>query len=127
MSSTPSCAWAAAIAAILLGSVACDSSGDSAGMGGSGGSGGAGGGAGDPCSAEALAEPTAATTYYVAIGEPGADNEACDGLAPTDEGGGRCPFKDFDSPVTLALLDGVAGVRVEVREGTYMLHQWEGL
>ena len=58
--------------------------------------GGAEGGAApeDPCSIEALAEPTAATTYYLAIGEPGADNEACDGLAPTDEGGGHCPFKD---------------------------------
>lgn len=81
----------------------------------------------DPCSPEALREPSAAITYYVAIEEPGADNDACDGRAPTDEGGGRCPFRDFDSDRTLGLLDGVASTRVEVRRGHYTVRGWDGL
>jgi hypothetical protein len=80
-----------------------------------------------PCSAQTLAEPKVATTYYVAIDEPGADNTACDGLAPSDQGAGHCPFKDLTSPRTRALLDGVAGVRVELRQGSYVLSEWEGL
>ena len=80
-----------------------------------------------PCSQTALNEPQVATTYYVAINEPGADNTACDGLAATDEGGGHCPFKDFSAPRTQALLDGVQGVRVNVRAGTYVITGWEGL
>ena len=60
-----------------------------------------------------------ATTYYVAINEPGASNDDCDGLSPVDRGGGRCPFKDFQSERTFQLLQGVAKVRVEVRGGTY--------
>jgi len=81
----------------------------------------------DPCSAEALGAPSAGVTYYIAIAEPGADDEACDGLAPTDEGGGHCPFRDFSSDRTLHLLDGVASTRVEVRRGHYTVHGWEGL
>ena len=60
-------------------------------------------------------------------GEPGADNAACDGLSPTDAGGGHCPFKDFSSDHTLHLLDGVKSTRVEVRRGTYVIHGWDGL
>jgi len=58
-------------------------------------------------------------TYYVAINEPGADNSRCDGLSPTDRGNGHCPFKDFSSARTFALLRNVSGVRVEVRAGVY--------
>lgn len=36
-----------------------------------------------------------AVTYYVATNVPGADDDACDGLSPTDAGNGHCPFKDF--------------------------------
>lgn len=81
----------------------------------------------DACTARALAEPRVATTYYVAIEEPGADNDACDGTAARDEGAGHCPFKDFSSPKTLGLLDGVRGVRVELRRGTYVIHGWGGV
>lgn len=95
---------------------------------GAGGGGGAGGGAAsDPCSAEALADPKVATTYFVAMNEPGASNDACDGLAPTDEGNGRCPFKDLSSPAVLALLDGAKGTRLELRAGTYVVTGWDGL
>ena len=81
----------------------------------------------DPCSIEALREPRASKVYYVAIGEPGADDQACDGLAPSDQGNGHCPFRDFDSDRTRALLDGVADTEVELRAGTYALHGWDGL
>src|SRR5688500_16669485 len=51
-------------------------SGGDGGVGGAGGSGGSGGGAGGgspaACSPEALAEPEAKTTYYVALNEKGA-------------------------------------------------------
>jgi Right handed beta helix region len=57
--------------------------------------------------------------YYVAMHESGADNERCDGLSPVDRGNGRCPFKDFNSQKTFALLRDAAGVRVEVRRGVY--------
>jgi hypothetical protein len=53
------------------------------------------------------------------MNEPGADNERCDGLAPVNQGNGRCPFKDFSSGRTFGLLRNVAGVRVEVRTGVY--------
>jgi hypothetical protein len=53
------------------------------------------------------------------MNEPGADNTACDGLSPTNRGGGHCPFKDFLSDRTQRLLRDAAGVRVEVRAGTY--------
>jgi len=49
------------------------------------------------CAPEVLAEPHIATTYYVAIDEPGADDDACDGRVATNEGDGRCPFKDLDA------------------------------
>jgi len=62
---------------------------------------------------------TAGTVYYIAKNEPGADNESCDGLSPTNVGGGRCPFRDFHSSRTFGLLRDAAGVRVEVRTGTY--------
>jgi Right handed beta helix region len=58
-------------------------------------------------------------TYYVAIQEPGADNESCDGLSPVNRGGGNCPFKDFTSANTFRLLREASGVRVEVRAGAY--------
>jgi len=68
------------------------------------------------------------TVYYVAANEPGADDEACDGLAPTDEGGGHCPFRDFASTRVRQKLavgdDGfpyVSGVTVAVRDGTYVI------
>ena len=66
------------------------------------------------------------TTYYFATNELGADNERCDGLSPTDRGGGRCPFKDFQSAATFRLLRDVSSVRVELRAGTYTLTN-EGL
>lgn len=68
----------------------------------------------------------ARVTYYVATNTPGANNESCDGLAPVDRGGGRCPFKDFESARTFRLLNNAAGVRVKVRAGTYMFTH-EGL
>lgn len=61
------------------------------------------------------------TIYYVAINEPGANNDRCDGRSPVDAGNGHCPFKDFMSPRTRGLLQNVASVRVEVRAGTYSL------
>jgi hypothetical protein len=67
------------------------------------------------------------TVYYVAQNQPGADNDACDGLAPADEGGGHCPFRDFGSERVRLLLnrsDGSFGTRsitVAVREGTYAI------
>jgi hypothetical protein len=100
--------------------------GGGAGAGGDGGM-GAAGGEPHPCDQAALAEPAATTTYFVAINEPGADNDVCDGLAPTDEGGGHCPFQDLSSPALLALLDGAVDVRVELREGTYLVRGWDGL
>src|SRR3989344_1496228 len=50
-----------------------------------------------PMCAESLITPNTDAIYYVAVNEPGADNEQCDGLAPTNEGGNHCPFKDFTS------------------------------
>jgi hypothetical protein len=107
-------------------------SGTGTGSGSGSGTGGAGGGAGggsaaDPCSIEALEEPKAATTYFVAVNEPGASNEACDGLAPSDEGNGRCPFKDLSSPAVRSLLDGAKSTRLELRAGTYVVTGWDGL
>jgi hypothetical protein len=70
----------------------------------------------------ACATPTSGQsgpTYYVAMNQPGADNERCDGLSPVDAGNGRCPFKNFVSGRTFALLRNVSGVRVEVRSGVY--------
>jgi hypothetical protein len=81
----------------------------------------------DPCSAAVLREPASAVTYYVAVNEPGADNAACDGLAPSDEGAGRCPFRDFDSERTRALLQATKATRVELRAGTYVIAGWDGL
>jgi hypothetical protein len=83
--------------------------------------------AGPPPLSCPVAEPsTALVTYYVAVNEPGADNERCDGLSPVDRGGGNCPFRDFRSQRTARLLTDVAGVRVEVRAGTYVFDE-EGL
>jgi len=70
----------------------------------------------------ACAAPTVGQTgptYYIAINEPGADNDRCDGLAPVNQGNGRCPFKDFSSGRTFGLLRNVSGVRLEVRTGVY--------
>jgi hypothetical protein len=68
---------------------------------------------------EPPAASTGGRTYYVAANQPGADNDRCDGSAPTDLGNNRCPFRDFRSPRTARVLNGVASVRVEVRAGTY--------
>lgn len=87
---------------------------------------GAGGAAPDPC-LQAQMGPDVGTTYYVAMGVTEADNAACDGLSPTDEGGGHCPFRDFSSPRTASLLDGASGVKVVVRAGTYLISGWDGL
>jgi hypothetical protein len=96
--------------------------------GGAGGDGGAGGGSTiDPCSVESLDDPQVATTYFIAVNEPGASNDACDGLASTDEGNGRCPFKDLSSPSVLGLLNGAKGTRIELRAGTYVVTGWDGL
>ena len=74
-------------------------------------------GAGDaPTGPSAL---TGTRTYYVAINQTGADNVRCDGSSPTDLGGGRCPFKDFQSDRTFRLVNGVANVRLVVRQGVY--------
>jgi hypothetical protein len=74
-----------------------------------------------------LAEPRANATYYVAIEQPGADNDACDGLSATDAGNGHCPFKDFTSDHVLHVLDGVKSTRLEIRRGHYVIHGWDGL
>src|SRR5688572_23551674 len=58
----------------------------------------------DFCTSQARTDFGVATTYYVAMQEPGASNDACDGLAPSDMGGGHCPFRDFGSPRTANLL-----------------------
>jgi hypothetical protein len=58
-------------------------------------------------------------TFYVAMNQAGASNDRCDGLSPVDSGNGHCPYKDFASAKTFALLRGVSGVRVEVRAGVY--------
>jgi hypothetical protein len=60
-----------------------------------------------------------ATTYYLAINEKGASNDACDGKAPSDEGNGHCPFKDFTGSKTRQLLVNVKATRLELRAGTY--------
>jgi hypothetical protein len=85
------------------------------------------GGANDPCSAASMMQPKVATTYYMAIDEPGADNAACDGLAPSDQGAGHCPFKDLSTPAMRALLDNKKSTRLELRAGTYVLTGWDGL
>src|SRR6185436_2535108 len=70
----------------------------------------------------ALAGNNAASgTYYVAAGETGADNERCDGRSPSFVAAGRCPFRDFSSNRTQALLTGARAVRVELRAGTYAM------
>lgn len=74
----------------------------------------------DACATRTPPSP-GATVYYVAMHEPGADNDACDGLAPSDEGAGRCPFRDFDSPRVRQLLVGVTNTRLEIRAGHYGL------
>jgi hypothetical protein len=87
-----------------------------------------GGGLAEHCTAAILAEPRIATMYYVAIDEPGADNAACDGLAPSNEGNGRCPFKDLAPVAHRRLLEGVKAVRVELRAGLYTIdHDFAGL
>jgi len=67
------------------------------------------------------------TTYHVAIARSGADDEACDGLAPRDEGGGRCPFRTLRAVVARRLLEGARAVRVELGAGTYLVEDWDGL
>lgn len=92
-----------------------------------GGAGGRNGDGGAACSAATLNEPTASSTYYVAGQEPGADDDACDGLAPSDEGNGRCPFRTLNGARVRSLLVGSSGVRVELRSGTYVIAGWDGL
>ncbi|HEV8396804.1 MAG TPA: right-handed parallel beta-helix repeat-containing protein [Vicinamibacterales bacterium] len=62
-------------------------------------------------------------TYYVASQESGADNERCNGQAPTNQGNGTCPFRDFTATKTLHLLDNAKGVTLFVRQGTYAITQ----
>lgn len=71
--------------------------------------------------------PPGTTLYYVAIGEPGADDDACDGRAARDEGGGRCPFRSLRAVVDRRLIEGARAVRVELRDGTYHVQGWDGL
>src|SRR3989344_9337632 len=82
-----------------------------------------------PMCAESLITPNTDAIYYVAVNEPGADNEQCDGLAPTNEGGNHCPFKDFTSSRVREKLFltsegnfGTKSVTVKVRKGTYFIH-----
>ena len=72
-----------------------------------------------PVSGQEGAPPREGLVYYVATNEKGASNTACDGLAPTDEGHGHCPFKNFLSAHTFRLLWDQAGVTVKVRQGVY--------
>jgi hypothetical protein len=76
--------------------------------------------------------PTTDVTYYVAINQSGASNTACDGLYPTNQGGGHCPFKDFTSANVRQKLSldsggnlGTKSVTVKVRAGTYQIHPLE--
>jgi len=62
-------------------------------------------------------------TYYVDQNAPGASNTACDGLAPTNEGNGHCPFLDLSHPRT-AHWDNVRKTTVRVKAGTYVLNQY---
>lgn len=67
----------------------------------------------------------ATTTYYVAINQSGASNTACDGLVPTDQGSGHCPYLDFTSTgysTVRGKLQSASGVRMEVRAGTYPVY-----
>ncbi|KKT40126.1 MAG: Exoglucanase A [Candidatus Giovannonibacteria bacterium GW2011_GWA2_44_13b] len=82
-----------------------------------------------PICTASLQTPETTITYYVATNEQGANNELCDGLAPTNEGGNRCPFKDFASlrvrEKLFSTADGNFGtksVTVKVRAGTYFIH-----
>lgn len=88
---------------------------------------GADGGMAGACAASALEDPRVATTYYVAIEQPGADNDRCDGLSPSDQGGGHCPFKDFSSERIRKLLDQTKSVRLAIRAGVYQVPGWEGI
>lgn len=114
---------------VLAGAIGCstESKSPASSNGGSGGQTGTALAGTRECTAEALDLPAASSTYHVAAGEPGADDVACDGLAPTDEGGGRCPFASLDGPRVRALLAGSAGVRVELGGGTYVIAGWDGL
>ena len=62
-------------------------------------------------------------TYYVLSQEGSADNERCNGTAPTNQGNGNCPFRDFTATKTLHLLDNAKGVTLFVGRGTYTLTQ----
>jgi len=63
------------------------------------------------------------STFYVAAQESGADNGNCNGKAPTNQGNGTCPFRDFTATKTLHLLDNAKSVTLFVRQGTYTLTQ----
>jgi hypothetical protein len=60
-------------------------------------------------------------TFFIAAQENGADNERCNGSAPTNQGNGNCPFRDFTATKTLHLLDSARGVTLYVRQGTYTI------
>ena len=86
----------------------------------------------DPTMCDLPVDNPARVTYYVAANQPGADNDLCDGRAPTDEGGGRCPFRDFSSmrvrDVLFRTAGGTVGVRavtVLVRDGVYPIEALE--
>lgn len=78
------------------------------------------------------AVPTTSVIYYVATNESGASNTLCDGLSPTNQGGGVCPFKDFTTAAVRAKLYKTAGdvsptknVTIKVRTGTYIIEPLE--
>src|SRR3989344_1215975 len=61
-------------------------------------------------------------TYYVATNQPGASNTN-NGLYPTYQGGVNGPFKDLNDPVIRNLLSGSQGVKMIIRQGTYVLQE----
>ena len=64
-----------------------------------------------------------ARTYYVAANVPGASNDN-NGIYPDYRGGKDGPFKDFNSwDVRSRLLDADDGVKMVVREGTYIIEK----
>jgi len=79
------------------------------------------------CHGNSGTEPTSISasnnTYYIASQESGADNEKCNGQAPTNQGNGNCPFRDFTGIKPLHLLDSAKGVTLFVRQGSYTLTQ----
>jgi hypothetical protein len=78
------------------------------------------------CHGNSGTEPTSISasnnTYYIASQESGADNEKCNGQAPTNQGNGNCPFRDFTGIKPLHLLDSAKGVTLFVPPGQLHAH-----